>query len=249
MNINQMRENPVLKIRPFVVRELKWETADIYTLVLAPQDPADMIQFKPGQWVYLHLMNGDGSTWARAAFSIATAPEASKNGLELGIKVYGDFTKRGAKLMPDDVVGIQGPFGVFTLHEGVSPLVMIAGGIGIVPLLCMIRSLYLRRADIDVVLFYSNRTEEDIAYWEELERMSKDWPRLKPVYVLTRSSPPGWTGETGRIDAAMLKKYLSDLSQGEFLMCGPKEFMTAMRGLLASEGVDTKKRLREEKFH
>ncbi|MBM3204693.1 FAD-dependent oxidoreductase [Candidatus Uhrbacteria bacterium] len=238
----------VLQMRPFTVEELKWETPNTFTLVLVPEAGVEMIQFKPGQWVYMHLLNQDGSSWARAAFSIATSPEESTQKLELGVKIYGDYTKRASHLIPGDRVMLQGPFGVFTLHEGVTPLVMFAGGIGITPFRGMIRALAQQKSSTQVILFYSNKRVEDIAYFDDLRRIDEAWPGLTLVHTLTEHAPSGWDGEIGRLDGAMLKRHYADFDRGEFLMCGPPEFMKVIEGLLAAEGVDTKKRLRKELF-
>jgi len=243
-----MAENPVLKIRPFRVKELVWETVTTFTLVLEPQDPADMVTFKPGQWIYLHLFNADGTPWARAAYSIASAPENSKELIRLGIKVHGDFTKKASKLMPDDIVAVQGPFGVYVLPEGENPLVMFAGGVGITPLLCMIRSLVARGQTRPVTLFYSNTIVEDIAYFEELDALAKRAPWFKLVFILTRGTPNPWPGESRRIDNEMLDKYVSSLDGVTFFTCGPKPFMDAVKLLLEARGVDTRTRLKQELF-
>jgi ferredoxin-NADP reductase len=241
-------ENPVLKIRPFRVNELVWETVNTFTLVLKPVDAADMITFKPGQWVYLHLSNPDGSPWARAAYSIASAPEESGDAIKLGIKVHGDFTKKAAQLMPDDVIGIQGPFGVYVLPENDAPLVMFAGGIGVTPLLCMIRSLVSRGIERPVTLFYSNALVEEIAYFEELDSLAKRAPWFKPVFILTRGAPNPWPGESRRLDGAMLDAHVPNLDGAQFLMCGPKEFMDSVKLMLEERGVDTRSRLKQELF-
>ena len=243
-----MAENPVLKNRPFRVKELVWETATTFTLVLEPVDPADMFTFKPGQWVYLHLSNSDGTPWARAAYSIASAPEDSKDMIKLGIKVHGDFTKKAAQLMPDDVIGIQGPFGVYVLPEGDTPLVMFAGGIGITPLLCMIRSLVAQGSTRPVTLFYSNALVEDVAYFEEIEGLAKTHAWLKPVFILTRGSPNPWPGESRRLDGAMLDAHVPTLDGITFFMCGPKAFMDTVKLILEERGVDTRTRLKQELF-
>ena len=243
-----MPENPVLKIRPFRVNEIVWETATTFTLLLAPVDPADMIAFKPGQWVYLHLSNADGTPWARAAYSIASAPEESAKVIKLGIKVHGDFTKKAAQLMPDDVIGIQGPFGVYVLPEGDTHLVMFAGGIGITPLLCMIRSLALQGKTRPVTLFYSNAVVEDVAYFEELDSLAKRAPWFKPVFILTRGAPNPWPGESRRLDGAMLDRYVPQLDDATFFMCGPKSFMDSVKLMLEERGVDTRTRLKQELF-
>jgi ferredoxin-NADP reductase len=243
-----MSENPVLKLRPFRVMEIVWETAETFTLELEPQDPADMVSFKPGQWVYLHLIESDGTPWARAAYSVASAPEESKERLKLGIKLEGDFTKRASKLMPDDVVSIQGPFGVFVTPPGGGPLVMFAAGIGITPLRCMIRSLELQGVSRPVTLFYTNKTIEDAAYFEDLDALAKRAKWFRPVFTLTRGTPNDWPGESGRIDGAMFDRYVASHDDASFLMCGPKEFMDGVRQVLEERGVDTRKRLKQELF-
>lgn len=239
----------ILRVRPYLVREIKWESADVYTLLLEPAPDEPMIPFVAGQWVYLHLLNDDGSSWGRAAFSIANAPSEAKECIELAIKIEKDFTKRGGNLQPGDKVGIQGPFGVFTLPENLSSLTLFAGGIGIAPLRSMLREAYLRQLPMDVTLFYSNRYVEDAVYLEELESLPKVWPRFKPVFTLTGEDNPSiWKGELGRLNAAMLHRHISDFSQGEFFMCGPDNFMEGIKLLLEAEGIDVKKRLKKELF-
>jgi ferredoxin-NADP reductase len=243
-----MAENPFLHLRSYQVTEIKWETLDVFTLVLAPVLPAEHLSFKAGQWVYLNLLQPDGSVWARAAFSIASAPEDSETKLELCIKVYGEFTKRASKLHPGDIVALQGPFGVFTLTEGVTPLIFMAAGIGITPHRSIIRSLAQRQPDVDIYLFYSNKTVEDVAYMEEFQSLAKRWLRFHPIFTLTRETPKIWDGEHGRIDAAMLDRHLpTDVSMGEALLCGTPEFMTSARDLLLARRMEPK-HVRQEKF-
>lgn len=241
-------ENPVLKIRPFRVAEITWETAEVFTLHLEPTDSADMISFKAGQWIYLHLLNADGSMWARAAYSIISAPEKSASRLQLGIKPAGDFTKKASKLMPDDVVAIQGPFGVFVLPPGEGPLVIFAAGIGITPFRSMISSLDAQGAEREVILFYSNKTVEDIAYFEDFDALAKKVDWFKPVFTLTRGEPSAWPGERGRIDGEMLDRHLPSLDGYTFMVCGPKSFMETIKLMLEERGVDTRTRLKQELF-
>lgn len=243
-----MAINPVLVVRRFRVQEIKWETAETYTLVLVPEDVTDMVAFKPGQWVYLHLFNADGTPWAKAAYSIALAPEECGSHLELGIKLHGDFTKRASKLMPDDVVGIQGPFGVFVLPAGENPLVMFAGGIGITPLRSMIRSLKCAGSTRPVTLFYSNKYAEESPYLEEFLSLAKTESWLRFIPILTQQAPTDWIGERGRLDRAMLERYAVIDPGSTYLMCGPKPFMEHIRGHLRDAGIDTRKQLKEELF-
>ena len=112
-----MPVHDALAIRRYVVDELTWESASVYTLNLSPEKPEDAVSFLAGQWVYWHLLNADGTSWGRAAFSIATAPREFAEEFQLGVKIQGDFTKKGGQLQPGDVIGIQGPFGVFTIPK------------------------------------------------------------------------------------------------------------------------------------
>jgi ferredoxin-NADP reductase len=203
-----MAINPVLVVRRFRIQEVKWETAETYTLVLAPEDANDMPAFKPGQWVYLHLFNDDGTMWAKAAYSISLAPEECSQRLEMGIKLHGDFTKRASKLMPDDLVGVQGPFGVFVLPPGESPLVMFAGGIGVTPLRSMLRSLIATGATRPVTLFYSNKYVEESPYSGRISCVSRQGSVVPfHVPILTQQAPIDWKGERGRLDLAMLQRH------------------------------------------
>lgn len=239
----------VLQIRRYVVEELCWESAEVYTLRLQPESEGDNITFIAGQWVYWHLLNKDGASWGRAAFSIATAPSEYPENFELCVKIEKDFTKKGSQLQPGDVVGIQGPFGVFVLPKEVDHLVIFAGGIGITPFRSMIRELQQTARQVHVTLFYSNRYIEDTVYFEEFEALAKEWPLFKFVATLTGDDTPSiWKGETGRVSAAMIRKYVPDLHRSMYYMCGPDTFMTGMKTALEAEGVDVKKQLKKELF-
>lgn len=244
-----MPVHDALAIRRYVVEELTWESASVYTLKLAPEKPEDRISFLAGQWVYWHLLNADGSSWGRAAFSIATAPSEFDQDFQLGVKIQGDFTKKGGQLQPGDVVGIQGPFGVFVLPKQAQHLVFFAGGIGITPFRSMIREAHLQGSATPITLFYSNRYIEDAVYFEELEQLAKEWPLFTFVPTLTGEDNPSiWKGELGRCTLEMMKKYLPDLREPTYLMCGPDAFMDALKGILETEGVDVKTKLKKELF-
>lgn len=237
----------VLRLRKFRVQEIVWETPEIYTLRLVPVEGESKLVFKAGQWVYLHLLNEDGTTW-KAAFSIATAPSDTCP-LELGVKIEKDFTKRASKLRIDDVVALQGPFGVFVLpNEVTTPIVFIAGGIGITPFRSMMREMVHQKMSAPMRLVYSNRYCEDSAYLEEFDDLERAYGPMTMLATLTGEKPPGWTGKTGRVDAAMLAPLLAETAAtGQFFMCGPNPFMDSIRLILEQAGVD-KKRIHQERF-
>ncbi len=240
--------NPVLQIRPFSVVEIRWETLDVFTLILCPEQPEQMVAFLPGQWTYLHFLKPDGTSEGRAAYSIASAPEESQEQLEFGIKVYGLFTKRLSKVMPGDILGVQGPFGVFTLRSERVPQVYFAAGIGITPFRCMIRSLWLRKEAVPIHLIYSNKSIESLAYFNELQHIAEVWPSFHTTFTLTQELPRVWPGEQGRIHGDMLVRHLGDEVQGDYLACGSQDFMQVVRMLLEQRGVDVRKQFRIESF-
>ncbi len=238
----------LLRIRPFRIAATRWETPRIFTLTLEPEKGEPMIAFVAGQWAHLHLLDDHGSSQARAAFSFATAPEECLERLEFGIKVYGTFTTRASKLRVGDRVGIQGSFGVFTLREENTHLVMIAGGIGVTPFRSMIRSLAAQECSRETTLIYSNKTIEDAAYAEEFVALAgkRSWFRFVPTCTATLEAAR--QGERGRVSLPMLRKHIPDFEQATFLACGPVPLMEGVRQLLIQAGVDVKDQLRTERF-
>lgn len=238
----------VLQVNRYVVEELVWESVSVFTLKLSAEAGAPL-PFIAGQWVYLHLLNQDGSSWGRAAFSLASAPSESKERLQLAVKIEKDFTKKAGQLQPGDVVGIQGPFGVFTLPEKATKLVMFAGGIGIAPFRSMIREILARQLPIEMVLFYSNSFIEDSVFFEEIDDFERATSKFKAICTLTGGDVSGdWKGETGRFNQSMFDKYCQDEPGNIYFMCGPEAFMEQVKEVLTAKGVDVKTRLKKELF-
>ncbi|MBP9869277.1 FAD-dependent oxidoreductase [Patescibacteria group bacterium] len=238
---------PLPELRPFRVTANRPLAEEAYELVLEPADEKPMFSFIAGQWVMMHLLSPDGTSWGRAAFSIATAPTESKQSLELAIKIYGDFTKRAHGLKEGDLVNLQGPYGVFTLRPGTDPLILFSGGIGVTPLRSMLREMALTNDPRQVVHFYSNKSPAATSYLAELRDLEREHPNLKTVFVYTResSSEPH---EEGRLTREMMARYVTDFSSAQYFMCGPNPFMDAIKMILEAEGVDCKARLHKERF-
>ena len=116
----------------------------------------------------------------------------------------------------------------------------IAGGIGITPLMSMLRYMWDTRADVDVLLLYGNRTERDIVFRAELEQIAQDkLPMLSVVHVLSEADD-NWAGQTGYIDGDKIRRYCGgDLSSKAFYVCGPPPMMTAVIKMLRRLGVPT----------
>jgi ferredoxin-NADP reductase len=238
---------PQTVFRPYRVMENAPLAAGMFRLVMEAVDEP-LPSFQSGQWVNLRLQNPDGSEWAKAAYSIASAPSAGTQTVEFGVKLAGDFTKRLFTLKAGDQVELQGPWGVFTATQGqAAEIVCIAGGIGVTPFVSMFREAAVRERGL--TLLYANRRAEEAAYLEELMALAAAHPRLRVIPTYTRESPTGWEGERGRIDAAMLRRHVAFSAAQEtvYLLCGPDAFMHDVRAALMAQGVDPKK-IKQESF-
>jgi ferredoxin-NADP reductase len=138
-------------------------------------------------------------------------------------------------------VELDAPYGSFTLHNNVArPAVFLTGGIGITP----VRSIVLQAAHDKtahkIVVLYSNKNPEGSAYLEELTAAASSNENVTFVATMTHpeSSQKPWEGQTGRIDAAMLSTYVSDVTAPIYYLCGPASMVVAMRGVLNTAGVD-----------
>ncbi len=239
---------PIPVVRPFRVASYTQEAESSFTLRLVPDDGQPLFSFQAGQFVMLHLFNEDGSLWAKAAYSIATAPCESKESIDLGIKLHGDFTKRANQLREGDVVGIQGPYGMFVLKPETERLVFFAGGVGVTPLRSMIREVLFTGLSVPMILFYSDKTRAAMAYEQEFRDLAIQYPQFRPVFILSREQPEQWDGEITRLNPQMVKNYLHDFMIGRYCMCGPDEYMSSIKDMLIAEGVDTKTALQRESF-
>jgi len=235
-------------IRQFHVVENRAIADGVFELVLGPSDGQPVFEYRAGQFVMLQLLNADGTIWAKAAYSLAGAPDESRDFIVLAVKVRGDFTQRASALKPGDSLNVQGPFGRFVLPEGDSHLVFLAGGIGVTPFRSMLRQVLAQGTGRKVTLIYSCRTLQVMPYFEELQELARRHPDFRCVVTFTGYAPDGWTGETGRIGDKLIAKHVPDIKTAEFMACGTNEFVKDMYGSLAKLGVDVTLRLHKEIF-
>jgi ferredoxin-NADP reductase len=140
-----------------------------------------------------------------------------------------------------DKLELRGPIGGhFVWRAGDSrPLLLVAGGSGVVPLMAMLRHRAAAAHKAPARLIYSSRTLADIIYREELDRLAADNDGLLVKHTLTREKPGGWIGYTRRIDAEMLKDvaWTKDEMPAVFV-CGPTPFVEAAADLLVAMDYD-----------
>ncbi len=220
----------------YSVASLTPEARDVWTLGLVPPEGCGRPSFLPGQFHFLSLYRGDEYDGEEHPFTISSSPTGCGE-VASTIKATGDFTRTIARTQLGTLVRVQGPFGRFSylLHPEESDLVFIAGGIGITPLMSMLRHMRDTGADVDVLLLYGSRTEDDIAFRHEIEDIARRAPpRVTVVHVLSR---PGrdWGGETGRVDRSRIARWCGDdLREKAFYICGPGAMMSTLTRTLRS---------------
>jgi len=235
-------------IRQFRVAANRDIADGIFELKLVPTDGQPVFEYLPGQFVMLQLLNPDGTIWAKAAYSLAGAPEESRESITVAVKMRGDFTQRMHGLKPGDALNVQGPFGRFVLPEGDSHLVLLAGGIGITPFRSILRHVLTHSEGRRLTLFYSCRTLQVMPYFDEMQELARQHPNFSCVITFTGYAPDGWTGETGRIGQKLIAKHVPEAKGANFMACGTNEFVKDMHESLAKLGVDVTMNLHQEIF-
>jgi len=228
-----------VRSHPFEVARISKETHDTWSLYFEGK----YLDHKPGQFMIIRLVR-DGKVSEPHPFTISSSPTSDR--LSITVKSVGDFTSTIGDTKISDGAYIDAPYGVFSFfNHDVQDLIFIAGGIGITPFMSMLRYIYDRKLERNVTLIWGNKTEEDIVFKDELEKMAAEMPSLKIVHVMSKQDD--WPGERGYVDAEKLKKYVNDFQEGEFFICGPPTMMVMVERTLRDLGVP-KKKIHYERF-
>jgi ferredoxin-NADP reductase len=191
--------------------------------------------FEAGQFLTLR-MQVDGAPHVRC-YSISSAPETTGY-LEISVKRQGLVSGMlHSSLRQGSRVWVKPPVGRFVYPASDDrPLVLVAGGVGITPLLGMARHAVAADPGRPVTLLYSARREEDLAFLEELAWMAPRHPQFRVVPTVTGGSP-AWTGHRGRISPALLAQHVPDAAHSIVMLCGPGEMVAEVRAMLCDAGV------------
>jgi ferredoxin-NADP reductase len=202
-----------------------------------------------GQHIDVRLTAEDGYQ-AQRSYSISSAPAVGS--LELTVEEISDGEVSPyltEVLQPGDQVELRGPIGghfTWTADDG-GPLLLIAGGSGIAPIMSMLRYRKQVGSTIPVTVLLSFRTWLEIIYRDELSRLADD-PGVTVTYTLTRAQPADWPGYSRRIDAPMLAEVFGEPVDGARpYICGPTGLVEATANALVSLGYDPA-RIKTERF-
>jgi ferredoxin-NADP reductase len=204
-----------------------------------------------GQHVDVRLTAEDGYQ-AQRSYSIASAPEQSAL-VAITVERLDDgevspYLVGEARV--GDRIELRGPIGGYFVwkSDDARPLLLIAGGSGVVPLMAMLRHRSAATTKAPARVLYSSRTFEDVIYREELERLETSRDGLAVFHTLTRTQPGGWKGYGRRIDRAMVRDvaWPAEQSPAAFI-CGPTAFVETAADLLVESGY-TPNRIKTERF-
>ena len=192
----------------------------------------------PGQHYDVRLTAPDGYQ-AQRSYSVASSP-LDEGAIELTIDRFddGEVSPYFHEIVVEgDQVELRGPFASYFVWRGESPALLIGGGSGVVPLMCMLRHRRRTMPELAMTLVYSVRSAEDVIYADELG--------AETILTFTREPPADWTGHTGRIDAELIAS--AGLRDARVFVCGTNGFVESAVELVLAEGVDPRQ-VRTERF-
>jgi ferredoxin-NADP reductase len=224
---------PATDWRPARIAEIRRETSQAATLVL---DVDGWDGHRAGQHVDVRLTDATDGYQVQRRYSIASAPG---DGLEITVQRIADGEVSpwfvGAA-RPGDTFELRGPFGGWFVWEAASggPLLLIAGGSGLVPLMSMLRARREAHSTAEARVLVSARTADDVLYAQELATIGAE-----VIFTYTRGAPAGWEGYTRRVDREILRETAyPSTSDAKTYVCGPTAFVEAVAAGLVGLGYD-----------
>ncbi|MBW6465537.1 MAG: hypothetical protein K0B06_03440 [Brevefilum sp.] len=225
------------------------ELENIRTLKLIPPANHKAINYKPGQFAFITILDGDVAR-EEHPFTISSRP-ADPGAITFTIKELGDFTSSLGAVQPGTPVRLDAPYGYFSYlnYAPGQPLGLIAGGIGITPMLSMLRTLRVSEPQRRVTFLWGVNQAEELFCQEELAAMASEMPNFTwyPVIAFDET----WPGEKGFVNQDKIERLMLN-GQGakaemDFYVCGPQVMMKLVIGHLRDLGVPVS-RIRSEKF-
>jgi len=239
---------PVQLIRhPFQVVNVKPERANCTTLRMKPEKGGGF-NFHPGQFAWITAWRTPFSD-TEHPFSLASSAEHPEQ-IEMTIKALGKFTTTVKDIQPGQKVYVDGAYGSFSCdrYPEAKALILIAGGIGITPMMSTLRTLADRKDQRPLMLFYANRDLESVTFREEFDQLQKRL-NLKVVHILEKP-PMDWRSESGFLSAEILKRHIDQTWKEldpQVFVCGPKPMMNVVEKQLTEIGFPQNK-VHSERF-
>lgn len=223
----------LLRRKPYSVVSVINAGRDTFAVDLAARDE-NFFQYVPGQFAFI-TFNSENVSSEEHPFTLSSTPSRPGR-LQLIIRCSGDWTAGAGLLAPGDTACIDGPYGQFSylFRDKYDEFIMIAGGIGITPMLSMLRCMADNDETRRVTLIWSNRTSDDLVFADEFEELEKRLQGFRIVYVFTR---PSGSAARGRLNRDLLDEILSGCRRDiPVFVCGPPKMMDDVNKWLAGSG-------------
>jgi ferredoxin-NADP reductase len=225
------------------------ETPDVKTFRLtAPGEGPLPFSYLPGQFLSL-TVRPDGKPMRRS-YTMASSP-TQRDYVEITVKHIEQGLVSGylhEHVKEGDQLEVAAPFGSFTFTgREAGSIVLIGGGVGIAPLMTVVRYLTDHGWPGDIFLLYSCRTSRDFLFREELQYLQRRHANLHVVATMTRAAGTEWMGPTGRLTRELLAQSVPGIASRRVHLCGPPPMMEAMQAILAELGVP-KEQVKTESF-
>ena len=224
--------------KPYRISQIRKERGEAWTLSLEPVGHPGM-RFTPGQFAWLTVDKSPFSL-RQHPFSFSSSAENNEC-VEFTIKALGDFTKTVGATKIGTRAYIEGPYGAFTpdLDPAVG-CVFIVGGVGITPIMSMLRTFMDKSESRNLCLIYGAPSLETTLFLDEIIDMERIL-NLKFVQVL-ENPPVGWNGESGVISRDILNRHIPEhnIRENDYFVCGPEVMMDIVEPYLRSRGIPLK---------
>ncbi len=246
----RVRPSSSREAHELVVARVIQETHDVVSLVLEDRSSAPFT-FAPGQF-YTLLVDVGGETVPRN-YSASNAPGGPELHLSIKKKPGGRASGRLCATRPGERLRVLGPFGTFTPDEPSSAgrrLVLVAGGIGITPLMSIARTVLRSDPHAEIVLVYGNRRREDIAFGAALEQLAAEHAGRLEIRHVLEDAPPDFAGDRGRLDRTNAARILASLrldADVQLFVCGPEGMQAEVLAAVAELGI-ARERVKRERF-
>ena len=236
-------------IRRWILNREAWRVAEvvesapnIHTLKVTP-GKGGVFNYQPGQFMFLRVLSQHIES-EEHPFTISSSP-TQEGYITATIKASGDYTSKIGQIRPGDKALVDAPYGIFSYlrHKPRGKMIMIAGGIGITPLLSMLRYMRDKDPNHNVQLIWGVQRESELVYRSEVAELKGKLAQFDWVPVM--SNQPDWPGEKGFITRQLIEKYAikdgEDPRLMDFYVCGPPIMMDIVIPIIMEMGVPSSK--------
>ncbi|MCM8801280.1 MAG: FAD-dependent oxidoreductase [Candidatus Omnitrophica bacterium] len=200
--------------------------------------PERKIDFIPGQFLQI-IFDKDNPDNRELNKFLSFSSSPNKDYIEVTKRLSeSNFSKRLKDLKIDDEILMKGPLGNCIFNEGYKRIGFLIGGIGITPVISILEYIDDKKIDTDALLFYSNRTDLEIAFRDELDKISFSNPKSKVIYLVTDCPSLDKNCIFSRLDKEFLKSYIEDLKTRIIYIFGPPKMVEAIKGLCLDLGIE-----------